>query len=44
LRFPAVTDRIIVMREGRWRGELLAVEAIEESVMQLATHEVAVSA
>jgi rhamnose transport system ATP-binding protein len=40
----AVTDRIIVMREGRWRGELPTVGASEESVMQLATHEVAVSA
>jgi len=40
----AVTDRIIVMREGRWRGELATADATEESVMQLATHEVAVSA
>ena len=40
----AVTDRILVMREGRLRGELVTPTATEETVMQLATHEVAVVA
>ena len=40
----AVTDRILVMREGRLRGELLTAAASEEAVMQLATHEVEVTA
>ena len=35
----ALADRILVMREGRIRGELSGVTATEESVMQLATHE-----
>ena len=33
----ALADRILVMREGQSRGELLAVGATEESVMRLAT-------
>jgi ABC-type sugar transport system ATPase subunit len=40
----ALVDRILVMREGRLRGEVDAGSATEESVMQLATHEVAVRA
>jgi ABC-type sugar transport system ATPase subunit len=36
----ALADRIVVMREGRIRGELSGATATEESVMQLATHEV----
>ncbi len=40
----ALVDRILVMREGRVRGELDAATATEERVMQLATHEVAVGA
>jgi rhamnose transport system ATP-binding protein len=39
----ALADRIIVMREGRVRGELAAGAATEEAVMQLATHEVVVA-
>jgi ABC-type sugar transport system ATPase subunit len=35
-----VADRIVVMREGRVRGELAGAEATEEAVMRLATHEV----
>jgi len=35
----AIADRIIVMREGRIRGELDGLTATEESVMRLATHE-----
>jgi ABC-type sugar transport system ATPase subunit len=33
----AVAHRILVMREGRIQGELMAADANEESVMQLAT-------
>jgi len=40
----ALVDRVIVMREGEVQGELEAAQATEEAVMQLATHEVAVSA
>ncbi len=36
----ALADRIIVMREGRVRGELAGASATEEAVMRLATHEV----
>lgn len=36
----SLADRILVMREGRVRGELRAAHATEEAVMQLATHEV----
>jgi ABC-type sugar transport system ATPase subunit len=35
-----LTDRIVVMREGRIRGEMAGAEATEEAVMRLATHEV----
>ena len=35
----ALADRILVMREGRLRGELAAAQATEEHVMRLATHE-----
>jgi ABC-type sugar transport system ATPase subunit len=35
----ALADRIVVMKEGRLRGELDAVSATEEQVMHLATHE-----
>jgi len=35
----ALADRILVMREGRLRGELPGATATEESVMTLATHE-----
>ena len=35
----ALCHRIVVMREGRVRGELAAEEATEERVMWLATHE-----
>jgi ABC-type sugar transport system ATPase subunit len=35
----ALADRILVMREGRIRGELSGATATEESVMQLATHQ-----
>jgi rhamnose transport system ATP-binding protein len=37
----ALSDRVLVMREGHLRGELIGAEATEQSVMQLATHEVA---
>jgi rhamnose transport system ATP-binding protein len=37
----AIADRIVVMREGRIQGQLAGVEATEEAVMQLATHEIA---
>ena len=37
----ALCNRIVVMREGRIRGELAAGEATEERVMWLATHETA---
>ena len=40
----ALADRIIVMREGRVRGELAGREATDEAVMRLATHEVEVGA
>jgi rhamnose transport system ATP-binding protein len=36
----ALADRILVMREGRLRGEVSGADATEEVVMQLATHEV----
>jgi len=35
-----LADRIVVMREGRIRGEMAGAEATEEAVMRLATHEV----
>jgi rhamnose transport system ATP-binding protein len=35
----ALADRILVMREGRLRGELPGSTATEENVMTLATHE-----
>jgi len=35
----ALADRILVMREGRIRGELSGDAATEEAVMYLATHE-----
>jgi ABC-type sugar transport system ATPase subunit len=35
----ALADRILVMREGRLRGELDGAQATEEAVMQLAAHE-----
>jgi rhamnose transport system ATP-binding protein len=35
----ALADRILVMREGRLRGELDGAQATEESVMRLAAHE-----
>ena len=35
----AVSDRILVMREGRVQGELDGASATEEAVMRLATHE-----
>jgi len=38
----ALADRILVMREGHIQGQLEGAEATEESVMHLATHEVAV--
>ncbi|HEX6464650.1 MAG TPA: sugar ABC transporter ATP-binding protein, partial [Vicinamibacterales bacterium] len=37
----ALCDRIVVMREGAIQGQLMAADATEEAVMQLATHEVA---
>ena len=39
----ALVDRVLVMREGEVRGVLDAAEATEERIMQLATHEVAVT-
>ena len=36
----SLAHRIIVMREGRVRGEVAGAEATEEVVLQLATHEV----
>jgi ABC-type sugar transport system ATPase subunit len=36
-----LAHRIVVMREGRMRGEIAGPEATEEAVMRLATHEVA---
>lgn len=38
----ALADRILVMREGRIQGQIDGAHATEESVMHLATHEVAV--
>ena len=38
----SISDRIIVMREGYITGELDYTEATEESVMNLATKEIAV--
>jgi ABC-type sugar transport system ATPase subunit len=35
----ALSDRILVMREGTIRGELAGDAATEESVMRLAAHE-----
>jgi ABC-type sugar transport system ATPase subunit len=35
----ALVHRVIVMREGRVRGEIAGADATEESVMHLATHE-----
>ncbi len=35
----ALADRVLVMRQGRLRGELAGTEATEESVMQLAAHD-----
>jgi rhamnose transport system ATP-binding protein len=35
----AVADRILVMRQGRLRGEIPAAHATEENVMRLAAHE-----
>ena len=35
----ALAHRIVVMREGRIRGEIAGATATEESVMRLATHE-----
>jgi ABC-type sugar transport system ATPase subunit len=35
----ALADRILVMREGRLKGELAGAEATEEAVMHLATAE-----
>ena len=40
----ALADRIVVMREGRVRGELAGRDATDEAVMRLATHEVEVRA
>jgi ribose transport system ATP-binding protein len=34
----ALADRIVVMRQGRVRGELTGPEATEEAVMSLAAH------
>ena len=34
----ALADRIIVMKEGRVRGEVAGMDATEEAVMHLATH------
>ncbi|MEO6221634.1 MAG: ATP-binding cassette domain-containing protein, partial [Vicinamibacterales bacterium] len=36
----ALADRILVMREGRLRGELVGADATDEAVMRLATHDV----
>jgi len=36
----ALADRILVMREGRLRGELRGEDATDEAVMRLATHDV----
>jgi ABC-type sugar transport system ATPase subunit len=35
----ALADRVLVMREGRIRGELSGAEATEEAIMRMATHE-----
>jgi ABC-type sugar transport system ATPase subunit len=35
----ALADRIVVMRQGRVRGELAGADATEEAVMSLAAHE-----
>jgi rhamnose transport system ATP-binding protein len=37
----AIADRIVVMRQGRVRGELPGADATEEAVMALAAHEAA---
>jgi ABC-type sugar transport system ATPase subunit len=35
----ALADRIVVMRQGRVRGEIAGTAATEEAVMSLAAHE-----
>lgn len=40
----SLSDRVLVMREGRLRGELRGDEATEEAVMRLATRDVAAAA
>jgi rhamnose transport system ATP-binding protein len=40
----SLADRIVVMKEGRVQGELAGVDATEEAVMHLATHELEVRA
>jgi ribose transport system ATP-binding protein len=40
----ALVDRILVMREGVLCGELAAAGATDAAVMQLAAHDVAVTA
>ena len=37
----SLADRIIVMREGHLQGQLAGLGATEETVMRLATHELA---
>ena len=39
----SLADRVLVMRQGRLRGELSGAEATEEAVMQLAAHEAEVA-
>jgi rhamnose transport system ATP-binding protein len=40
----ALSDRVLVMREGQLRGELRGEDATEEAVMRLATHDVSAAA
>jgi rhamnose transport system ATP-binding protein len=39
----SLADRILIMRQGRLRGELAGADATEQAVMQLAAHDVEVA-
>jgi ABC-type sugar transport system ATPase subunit len=39
----SLADRILIMRQGRLRGELAGPDATEQAVMQLAAHDAEVA-
>jgi rhamnose transport system ATP-binding protein len=39
----SLADRILIMRQGRLRGELAGADATEQAVMQLAAHDAEVA-